>query len=193
MRAVKTETPLAEELRGCQAQIERIETELSTVTEGLTDAQLTWRPAEGSWSMRDCISHLNLFGDQVDENVRAMIQEARSKGLYSNGPYHHGMLGNLLIHSVEPPYRMRFKAVRRLIPTNPETAGQVIQSFRALQGRLRTLLTDANGLDLGGVTRRLPPTYLALTLGQWLAICLAHERRHLWQASQIRRHAGFPQ
>ncbi len=29
-------------------------------------------------------------------------------------------------------------------------------------------------------------------LGQWFAFLAAHERRHLWQAWQVRRHPEFP-
>lgn len=177
---------LAEYLR----QIHAIEQEFQEMTAGMSEAQFHWRPAEGAWSVSDCIVHLNLFGLQVTESVEAMMQEAQAKRLFHPGPYRHGLLGNLLLRSVEPPYKLRFKAVKRLVPTVGEPMEQVVGNFLALQQRLAALMEEANGIDLGAVRRPLPPTNIRLTLGQWLALCLAHERRHLWQARQIRLQAG---
>lgn len=186
------ENQVAPELAAYLRQVQAIKQEFRQMTEGMTDVQFGWRPAAGVWSVSDCIVHLNLFGQQVEENIAAMMHEARANGLFHPGPYRHGLLGSLLIRTVEPPYKIRFKAVKRLLPADAAPMEQVVRDFYALHERLETLIRAADGIDLAGVRRPLPPTNMRLTLGQWLALCLAHERRHLWQARQICAQARFP-
>lgn len=186
------QSQLAGELQEYQRQITAIQSEFQSLTEELTEEQLRWQPAPGVWSICDCLVHLNLFGAQVEENLAAMIEKAKGRGLFGEGPFRHGLLGQLLVRLIEPPYRVRVKAVKRLVPSYAGPVEPVLREFLALQERLRQKLDEARGLDLAAVRRPIPPTYLPLTLGQWFALCLAHERRHLWQAAQIRQRPTFP-
>lgn len=68
----------------------------------------------------------------------------------------------------------------------------LIQGLGEEQLGFRTLLQEANRLDLAGVSRPAPPKNLRLSLGQWNPLGLAHERRHIWQAKQVRLHPGIP-
>jgi hypothetical protein len=55
------------------------------------------------------------------------------------------------------------------------------------------LLKDANGLDLARIKVTSPALRLlkyGLGMGFW--IWTAHDRRHLWQAREVRNAAGFP-
>lgn len=180
------------ELLEYQRQIESIRKEFRNLVSALSEVQYTWHPASGAWSVAECIEHLNLFGAQVEENVTAMITEARSKSLRAPGPYRRNWLADLLLRSVEPPYKLKFRAVSRLQPTRPAPKEITTQEFEHLQDRLEALLKEADGLDLGAVRRPVPPTNLRFTLSQWLALSLAHERRHLWQAQQVLSHPAFP-
>jgi hypothetical protein len=66
-------------------------------------------------------------------------------------------------------------------------------TFLHLQDQLALQLEQANGLHLGRVKVRaqgLVPAKLSLRVTfAWIA---AHERRHLWQARQVRNHTAFP-
>jgi hypothetical protein len=59
----------------------------------------------------------------------------------------------------------------------------------AFEGRIR----DAEGVDLAR-TRVASPLLPLLRMGlaDILGFLLAHERRHLWQARQVRERAEFP-
>jgi hypothetical protein len=51
----------------------------------------------------------------------------------------------------------------------------------------------SSGLDLGRIKFRSPLIpLLRLSLGTWFQFLLAHERRHLWQARQVRQELRFP-
>jgi hypothetical protein len=62
-----------------------------------------------------------------------------------------------------------------------------------LQEQLSRQLEQASGLDLAYIkvpAPEAPPLRFNLKFTfAWIA---AHERRHLWQARQVRNHAAFP-
>jgi hypothetical protein len=62
-----------------------------------------------------------------------------------------------------------------------------------LQGQLALQLEQASGLDLERI--KVPAPGLGpvkLNLHVTLAWIAAHQRRHLWQARQVRAHPAFP-
>lgn len=183
--------PLIPELESFHRQFDAIKAEVTDLTAGLTETQWNWRPAAGSWSIAECLDHLNIFGRDSQATMYGMIEQARTRGFFSRGPFRGTLLGTLLIWLIEPPYRIRFKAVKSLVPGSAHRSRDVLSTFLALQGELQDLLAAANGIDLGGVKAALP-TRPRVTLGEWIAVVAAHERRHLWQARQIRSLADFP-
>ena len=62
-----------------------------------------------------------------------------------------------------------------------------------LQDEIIRRVIAADGLDLGGIRMSSPISRrFKMSLGQWFAFLAAHERRHLWQAWQVRKDPAFP-
>jgi hypothetical protein len=68
----------------------------------------------------------------------------------------------------------------------------VRQEFLDWQDRLAERIRLADGLDLRLASHASPLPLWQWTLGTYIAVCLAHERRHIWQARQVRNERGFP-
>jgi hypothetical protein len=69
----------------------------------------------------------------------------------------------------------------------------VREDFFTMQEALRARIRGANGLDLSLTKLRSPlASRLIVSLGAAFRIILAHERRHLWQARDVRVSRGFP-
>jgi hypothetical protein len=182
------------ELKDYVSQIEEIRRDAEGLIDGLTEAQFNWQPEPGRWSIGECLEHLNVTARLYWPMIAEAINRSRVSGVMSNGPYKHGWFGNFLVRSAEPPPKMRFKAPRKFRPPSDQPLARVWPQFLAFQDRLLDLLQDANGVDLGKTKVQLPATQrIKLTLGQAFRLVAAHERRHLWQARQVKDHAGFPQ
>ena len=62
-----------------------------------------------------------------------------------------------------------------------------------MQQQIARRLEDAHGLDLRRARVVSPITrLLRLNLGAAFALIASHNRRHLWQARQVREHPSFP-
>jgi len=119
--------------------------------------------------------------------------DARGCGRLANGPFRFGWLGKWIIAHTEPPPTHKYRAPRSFTPTHGQPITAVLPAFRHLQERLSWQLEQASGLDLAHI--RVPAPELRLlrfNLQLTFAWIAAHERRHLWQARQVRNHAAFP-
>jgi len=184
---------LVPELESLRQQIEDIVADAHKLTAVISQRQFNWQPDPGRWSMGQCLAHLNVVGEIQLPRIEASIRRAREQGLVGPGPYHHGFIGNCFVRLTEPPPRIRFKAPKPMTPPPAESPSKAIFSFFALQDRIQEQIRRANGVDLGRVKVASPiADWLHFTLGQSFALIAGHQRRHLWQAWQIRNDPKFP-
>ena len=187
------EQVLVEELDGYRKQFEKIKKDAEILLAGLSDGQFNWQPEPGRWSMAQCILHLNMTARIYIPMMDAVMERARAQGLFGHGPFRHGWLGNWLVRLVEPPPKRKFKAPGNFVPPPESPMANALTEFLRRQDEFIERAGRANGLDLGRARIRLPASSLIkLSLGQSFALMTAHERRHLWQAAQVREATGFP-
>ena len=186
--------PLGGELGDYSQQLKAIGDEARRLTEQLTNAQFNWRVAEGSWSIGECLAHLNLTGQMYLPRIERAMRQARAAGLTGSAPFRHGWFGNFFVRRLEPPVRrLKVRAPRTVEPPPEHLLAVVVPAFMSLQEQLDKKLREAEGLHLSRIKISSPfSRYLSFSLGQSFALLAAHERRHLWQARQVREHPGFP-
>ena len=184
---------LAPEVDGYKQQFERLAEEADALVRPLTEEQFIWRPAHGSWSISECIDHLNvtarLYLPQLDEG----IAEAIRRGLYAEGPFTHDLIGRFFVRTMEPPARISLKAPSSFHPVVHRSRSEIMAAFRAYQVQFVDRLRQASGLDLRRAKVHSPAsTWIKMSLNSGFALMAAHERRHLWQAQRVIATAGFP-
>ena len=188
-----TLSPLAPELASLDRQFESAKAEASELAGGLQDSQFNWRPDARVWSIAQCLLHLNMVGHQYVRVLESSLAAARARGRTGQGPFGYGWFGKWILENTEPPPKRKFRAPRSFLPTDDQPVQSVLPTFLHLQEQLAMQLAQANGLDLARI--RVPAPGLGplkLNLHVTLAWIAAHERRHLWQARQVRHHPGFP-
>ncbi|HKX31509.1 MAG TPA: DinB family protein [Blastocatellia bacterium] len=174
-------------------QVEEIKQDAGRLVQGLTREQFNWCPEPGRWSIAECLEHLNITARLYFPLLIQTINEARANGISSQGPFRYSWLGNWFVRSAEPPPKIKFKAPKRYRPLPGLTISEVWPAFLVFQDRLLELINRANGVDLARVKIQLPTmSFIKLGLGQALGLITAHERRHLWQARQVKDHPNFP-
>jgi hypothetical protein len=189
----RTGESLAGELREYHGQLEAVNEDVRHLVVGLTEAQFNWRAVPGQWSIAECLNHLAVTNHAMTKPIKEAIVAARAKGLTSNGPFRHGFIGNMLIRSMEPPPRRKFKAPKIFKPVPDKSFDDVTGDFFAAQDEALGLIREAKGIDLGRVKITSPVTRLIkYSLGQAFRLIATHDRRHLWQARQVKENPSFP-
>jgi hypothetical protein len=168
------------------------------LTSGLSSDRFNWRPEPGRWSIAQCLAHLNVVNGQDLAPIGEAVQRARSRGIEGTPPFHYGPLSRKFIASMEPPIRSRMKAPKTYEPPPEADPDRTLAEYLRVSSELRRLAASSEGLDLRRVKTilpALPPLLRAIVrmpLGARFALIGAHDRRHLWQAEQVREHPNFP-
>lgn len=185
---------LAPELRDLSDQLEAIRRDAQALVEGLRSDQLAWRPAPGRWSIAECLEHLNRTAETMMPGIDAAIAEARAHGLTRRAPYRPGIIERFVLKGTEPPPKAKMKAVKTLAPATDFDPMAAVARFFDFQDELGRRIAACNDVDLARVKVPSPvASWLRYRLGFAFHFFLAHERRHLWQARQVRRAEGFPE
>jgi hypothetical protein len=183
-------TPQIEHLRG---QFERLAAEADALVAPLSEEQFRWRPSADSWSIADCLDHLNVVARLYLPNLDEGIANAIRRGLYAEGPFRYNWIGRVFVGIMEPPARFRTKTPKPFVPGAPRSRHEIMAAFRAYQVQFVDRLRQANGLDLARARATSPANqWIHLPLGSAFALMAAHERRHLWQARNLLAMSGFP-
>ncbi len=184
---------LTPEVDALRAQFERLSAEADALVAPLSDEQFTWHPGPNSWSIAQCVEHLNATARVYLGSLDEGIADAIRRGLYGEGPFTYTWVGRALVAVAEPPPRLRTKAPAGLQPGAPRRRAEIMAAFRAYQVQFVDRLRQANGLDLGRSRVRTPVVnWLRMSLGSGFAVMAAHERRHLAQARRVTATPGFP-
>ena len=154
---------------------------------GLSEAQLAFQPAPGTWSIGEILDHLGLAEQSIARVVSKILQQAAGRGLI-------GEPGNM----DPPPYRIDLGvynqpagAPESVRPAPEQPLARLLGKLQESRERLLEVTRRADGRVVGGVTIR------HFQLGelhfyQWLALEAAHESKHLTQIRRIKLRPDFP-
>lgn len=185
-------SPLPDEVRRILEDLAANERRAEALVAGLDTASLNWRPDERSWSTAQCLDHLNVANRIYLEAMRPAVDEARRQGKQRWGPVRPGWFERWFVASMEPPPRRKLPAPKKIIPAFEGEKEALLAEFRRLHGETASLLHDAAGLDLGVRFRNPFISLFRFKVWTGFLVIPAHERRHLWQAEQLRTKPGFP-
>jgi DinB family protein len=174
-------------IEGYQDQLLSIRQDVPGLVANVSEEQFAWSPDPKRWSMAQCFDHLNAAARAFVPAIDAGIEDGRARGLTGSGPFGYSLFERLFLRLTEPPPGLRFPAPRVFLPAPGKPMTVILSEFMDWQNRLDERLRQADGLDLRRARSRSPAFPLfAWSLGALFAITLSHERRHLWQARQMR-------
>lgn len=181
------------ELRALEQALDAIERDARVLIEGTTDAQGVWRADLASWSIAHCLDHLAVANRVYLQAMTPPAERALGQGRRRRGPAVPGLIGGWFVRSMEPPVRPRFrmKAPKKIIPRESPPLGDAAAQFLTSHDEAGAFLRTYADIDLAHVV--FPNPFIRgvrFSLATGLHVIAAHERRHLWQAWNVRRAMG---
>ena len=192
MTTAPASSPLPAEIRRILDDLETNQHRAETLVADLDNGSLNWRPDERSWSTAQCLDHLNVANRIYLEAMRPTIEEARRQGRTRRGPVSQGWFERWFVANLEPPPKRKLPAPKKIIPAFSGEKEALLSEFSRLHREISDLLRSSADLDLGV---RFPNPFISLfRFKTWTGFLVipTHERRHLWQAEQLRKKPGFP-
>lgn len=165
-----------------------------SLSEALTDEQFHWQPAGGrSWSVAQCLEHLAATNVLYGDAIRTGVVLARDKGWGRQGPLAPSPFGRWFVRSLEPPVKLRVRAQGTVLPQSRRSREEILQAYHAAHEQVKGLVRDSADIDANRATFPNPfVKWVRVKVATGLQVIPAHDRRHLWQATQVTRLPDFP-
>lgn len=156
----------------------------------LTDEQLRWKPALNTWSIVECLQHLNLAERFYIRNIQHKVD---ALGLLKTQPTDQILksdwIGKAMLFAVDPQVKLKLPAPGIIQPRKAAdlVPAEVMAQFMELQNLLHTLLDKAVYLDWNQEkVMTLFGNRIKLRLGDALRMLVAHTERHMKQAMRVK-------
>lgn len=176
------------DLDRCAQDIKDARLRAQSLVSDLTPGQFTKQPEPGKWSVAECILHLNTTAEVVQSLMEKAIAEGKRNKTLGSGPFGIGVKGRLLFWIAEPPPKFRMRAPRRVRPPSQiDNPLKLLPDFLKAQDEWERLIRESAGLDLGKIM--IGPRFSAfrMRLAGVVPWMMAHQRRHLLQAENVKR------
>ena len=155
----------------------------------LSDKKLNRKPTPDSWSIAQCLEHLNLYGDYYLEAMQNAMQNSNTN---SQEIFKSGMLGNYFANTMLPKEEGKIKKMESPKPQNPnlnkelQLSNKTVSRFISQQEQMLQLLETAQNKNLNKI--RIPITiakWIRLRLGDTFRFNVNHNIRHVKQAERV--------
>ena len=169
-------------------QIDECERDAERLVADMDDVSINRPPPAGGWSVAQCLDHLALMNEFYLRGwQQAVTDAARTTRRPFNG-LRPTPFGRWFVKSLEPPVKMKGKAIAAVRPRATFTRDGILASYKQSHDGYRHLLRSAAAVDANRIVR---PNAIVNTVKMRLATVLlvipAHDRRHLWQAANVKR------
>ena len=177
---------LPQDLQASPDNLNARDAEARELVGGLGEAQLNWQPNGGAaWSIAQCLDHLARTNAIYTGALRNAVQ--RAAPVPRRGAIQPGRFARYFIRAMDAPARRKFKAPKKVLPEGSKTGEEILAEFLAAHQQTRSLVMECAELDLNRIRFKNPFIgFLRFTVGTGLLVMAAHDRRHLWQARQVR-------
>lgn len=180
------------DIQALEDALNAAERDARALVAGLTDERGTWRADPGTWSVAECLDHLATANRVYLQAMQPSADHALAQGRRRQGPARPGLIGRWFVRTLDVPVKSysRGKAPTSIRPRMSPALPDAMRQFLASQDDVRAFLRRYAEVDLAGV--RFPNPFIRgvrFSLATGLHVIAAHERRHLWQAWNV-RHAA---
>lgn len=175
------------------AELERQIVQVFALTASLSESALNWQPTPKSWSIGQCLDHLVIMNRMYAKALPQAVAHNRDQLRSRQTPMQaSGWFTATFLRYEEPPPKIKLPAPGKISPPSKLTAA-VVDEFQGLNLQLVAFMRQWGETDLGELRVKDPLFPIHLTADTQLLVIAAHNRRHIWQAEQVKKRAGFPQ
>ncbi|HXT68454.1 MAG TPA: DinB family protein [Vicinamibacterales bacterium] len=180
--------PLPTELQKLIDELDAADRDAKAVASGLSEAAGTAQPAPGAWSVAECLDHLATSNRVYLAPIGEAASLGRAAGRMRRRPALPGFVGGLFARSLEPPVNVKVKNPKSSTPRPSPPLAVSLAAFLESQEHVRAFIRANADLDLASI-RFVNPfiTWIRFSLATGLHVIASHDRRHLWQAANVRK------
>ncbi len=153
--------------------------------ENLSIEQLNWKGSKSSWSILECLEHLNMYGDfYLKEIEDKMLSSQHNESVEI---FKSGLFGNYFANALAAKngaVQNKMKSPKDKVPDLSKLDKKTVRRFIQQQDRMLSLLDQGKKVNLMKIKTGLSITTLIKTrLGDTFRFVIYHIERHMVQAN----------
>ncbi len=137
-----------------------------------------------SWSVLECLEHLNRYGDYYLKEISTRLNQSKVKGAEI---FKSGFLGNYFAQSMLPKKKLnKMKTFKAMNPIHTALDSSVLNTFIEQQHKMLALLEKAKSKNLNKIKTGISISKLIkIKLGDTFRFVIYHNLRHIEQIKNI--------
>ncbi|MFY7672737.1 DinB family protein [Tenacibaculum sp. MEBiC06402] len=145
---------------------------------------LNWRKSSESWSVLECIEHLNRYGDFYLPEISNKIKKSKHK---SSRVFKSNWLGRYFSNAVSYKEDLNsMKTFKSMNPLHSNLNKETLEKFIDQQHQLFDLLDKSKTVNLDKTKTAISISKLIkLKLGDTFRVLIYHNERHVQQAKKV--------
>jgi len=145
--------------------------------------QLNDRQKQDSWTILECLQHLNLYGDFYIPEIKKRIEQTKTQPSHI---FKSGIIGGYFVKSISLKAELnKMKTPQDKNPIGSALDKSTIDNFIAQQEQLLSLLQKSKNVNLNKIKTNISLSKLIkLKLGDTLRFVIHHNERHIHQANK---------
>ena len=149
---------------------------------------LNWKQDAQSWSVLECVEHLNKYGDFYIPEISNRVKKAEYK---NSEIFKSNWLGTYFSKSVAYNEDLnKMKTFKSMNPINSKLDTQTLEKFINQQHQIIELLDKSKNVDLDKTKTAISISKLIkLRLGDTFRVLIYHNERHIKQAEKTLKNA----
>src|SRR5256885_17271361 len=153
-------------------------------TEGLSEAQLKFKPAPDRWSVAETLEHIALAEDFLMQNINEKVMKAPA------APANRDVAKtDAAVLAMIPDRSHKAQARPQLVPTGRRTPAETLDHFQKSRAKTIAFLQSTPDLREHAVDS---PIGQQLDAYEWLLFIAAHSERHTKQIAEVKADPNFP-
>jgi hypothetical protein len=180
----------AQLLQQLQQQVKSLQVTVTQEFSHLPAAIILQAPAPGKWSIAQCLEHLNSYGRYYIPALEKALQQAEKAHSTPAPEFKSSWLGNYFTKMMLPTengqLRSKMKSPKDHHPPVKLDASHVVSTFLNQQQTIEQLLQRAQKVNIQKVKVPISISrWIKLSAGDTFRFLIAHEQRHILQASKV--------
>lgn len=177
---IRTAVLIADLQKNIQEQLDQLK-----MFQSLNQEEVNYRSGSRSWTILECIEHLNYYGDFYLPEIENRIRNTK----YTTGAayFYSGLLGNyfaLMMLPKEKPNKM--KTFKEMDPMGSTLDANTFKRFEEQLRKMQDLLEMAKAVDLNRTKTCISISkWIKLKLGDTFRVVIYHNLRHIQQADKL--------
>jgi len=183
---ISDNTLTKEERKNAITMLKETKAKVAAVPDGLSEAQLNYRPAPEAWSIRECLTHIALSEKEIWTVMETGMKPPANASMRDSIKVTDAQILPMLTDR-----SVKRKAAENLQPSHASwtTAAEALTSFKALRNdHIKYVRSTTEDLR----NHVLPVAGFYVDCYQMILFLNAHTERHYKQIEEVRASPGFP-